>query len=137
MIRTFIATALAAFIIASPASAQAADIGSVAGDWRNAKNTVHIRAYPCGSKVCGVVVWAAPKAEADARRGGTTQLKGTQVFREFVPEGGGSWKGKVYVPDLARTFSGKLRVTADDKLVGKGCVLGGLICKSTTWLRVS
>ena len=110
---------------------------TLSGDWRNMKNTVHIRAYPCGDAVCGTVIWASPKAEASAREKGSDRLEGTQIFREFRPTGDGGYTGRVYVPTMGRTFAGKLRVTSDDKLVGKGCVLGGLFCKSTTWLRLN
>ncbi len=117
---------------APPATGQA-----ISGEWRNVKNTVHIRAYPCGDAVCGTVIWASPKAQASAREKGTERLEGTQIFREFRPTGDGGYTGKVFVPTVGRTFAGKLRVTPDDKLVGKGCVLGGLFCKSTTWLRLN
>ncbi len=120
---------------AAAQSAPPADPG-LAGDWRNTKNTVHIRAYPCGDAMCGTVIWASPAAEAKARDKGSDRLEGTQIFREFRPAGGGDYTGKLFVPTVGRTFAGKLKVTPDNKLVGKGCVLGGLFCKSTTWLRI-
>ena len=129
-----IVVALASVLVAA-APAQTS-IGRVQGEWRNAKNSVHIRTYACGDQICGVISWANEKAEADARRGGTQQLRGTQVFREFRATGDGGYKGKVFVPDLNRVFSGQLRVSGQDTLIGKGCILGGLICKSTTWLRI-
>ncbi|HWK37199.1 DUF2147 domain-containing protein [Sphingomonas sp.] len=130
-----IAVAALATLAAAPGGAQST-IGPVQGEWRNGRNTVHIRTYPCGDQVCGVVSWADATAEADARRGGTQQLRGTQIFREFRPVGDGSYKGRVFVPDLNSTFSGRLTVTPDGKLLGKGCLIGGLFCKTTTWLRV-
>jgi uncharacterized protein (DUF2147 family) len=132
----FAAATLAMLVAAAPSGARALDIGAVAGEWRNEKNTVHIRTQPCGDQVCGTVSWANEKAEADARRGGTQQLRGTQIFRGFRAVGDGSYKGRVFVPDLNATFSGRLTVTADDKLLGKGCLIGGFFCKTTTWTRV-
>ncbi|MFD1787066.1 DUF2147 domain-containing protein [Sphingomonas floccifaciens] len=128
--------ALLAALILSPLAAHAAPAQSLAGDWRNAKNTVHIRAYPCGDAVCGTVIWASPSAEAKARDKGADKLAGTQIFREFRPTGDGGYTGKLFVPTVGRTFSGRLKITPDDKLVGKGCVIGGLFCKSTTWVRL-
>ncbi|MBM3927411.1 MAG: DUF2147 domain-containing protein [Sphingomonadales bacterium] len=125
-------------LIAVPVTATPAATGqTLNGKWRNAKNTVHIRAYPCGDAICGTVIWASPKAQASAREKGTERLEGTQIFREFRPTGDGGYTGKVFVPTVGRTFAGRLRVTADDTLVGKGCVLGGLFCRSTTWLRLN
>ncbi len=130
------AAVLGAVALSLPVQASPAGGPSLSGEWRNAKNTVHIRAYPCGDAVCGTVIWASPSAEAKARDKGAGKLEGTQIFREFRPTGGGDYTGRVFVPTVGRTFSGKLRVTPDDKLVGKGCVLGGLFCKSTVWVRL-
>lgn len=142
MLRVMAAGVLAAIPAMPALPAQAAvappriDLGSVQGAWRNQKNTVHIRTYACGEEVCGEVTWATPEAEQDARRGGTQQLRGTQIFREFRPVGDGGYRGKVFVPDMNRTFAGHLSVTPDDKLQGKGCILGGLICKTSIWVRL-
>ena len=138
-LRKGIAVAVAAAaMLTAPAFAGAPrmNIGALQGEWRNNHNTVHIRTYVCGDQVCGVVTWASDKAQEDAQRGGTEQLRGTQIFREFRPAGDGGYKGKVFVPDLNSTFAGRLSVTPDDKLLGKGCILAGLICKTTTWVRV-
>lgn len=132
-----ISAAVLALGTAPAMAAPAAGGQTLSGEWRNVKNTVHIRAYPCGDAVCGTIIWASPKAQASAREKGTERLEGTQIFREFRPTGDGGYTGKVFVPTVGRTFAGKLRVTPDDKLVGKGCVLGGLFCKSTTWLRLN
>jgi uncharacterized protein (DUF2147 family) len=131
--RRIVAAVSAALAFAAPA--QAAD--SIEGVWRNGKDTVRIRTYTCGALICGQVIGASAKAQADAARGGTKQLLGTQVFREFRATGRSEYKGRVFVPDLNRTFAGTLRVGDDGRLLGKGCILGGLICKTTAWTRVS
>jgi len=38
-------------------------------------------------------------------------------------------------PSIPRTYSG-LVIRDGDTLVTKGCILGGLICKSESWTRV-
>ena len=75
------------------------------GVWRNPSNSVHVRAEPCGARMCGVVVWASDKAKADAARGGTPQLIGARLFRDFRQEKPGVWRGRVFVPDINKTFS--------------------------------
>ena len=107
----------------------------VASEWRNPGNSVHIRITPCGERMCGTVIWASEKAKADARKGGTEKLVGADLFREFRQVGPGSYKGRVFVPDMNRTFSGHMRIEGDS-MIGKGCVLG-FICKSQTWTRIS
>ncbi len=131
--RTLTLALVAALTLPAPALAAP---GGIEGLWRNGRDSVRIRTHACGTAICATVVQADAKAQADAARGGTPKLVGTQVFRNFQPSRKGVWKGRVYVPDLDRTFSGVLSVAPDDRLVGKGCILGGLICKSTAWYRV-
>ena len=50
---------------------------------RNPSNSVHVRIHQCGKSRCGTVVWANAKAKADSARGGTPNLVGTELFREF------------------------------------------------------
>lgn len=104
--------------------------------WRNPKDSVHVRMHACGEAMCGTVIWASDKAMADARRGGHANLVGMELFRNFKRDAKDVWHGKVFVPDINKTFSGTLQRTDDNTLAGKGCVLGGLICKAQTWIRV-
>ena len=92
---------------------------------------------PCGGdRMCGTVIWASDKAKADARRGGTNQLIGANLFRDFRRVGPGAYKGRVFVPDINRTFAGQMRVDGDS-MIGKGCVLAGILCKQQVWKRIS
>jgi len=45
------------------------------------------------------------------------------------------WRGQVYNADDGRTYSGYLTMSGPDALELKGCVLGGIICRSETWTR--
>lgn len=118
-----------------PSSAPAADRSF--GVWKNPSGSVQVRAEPCGDKMCGTVVWASDKAKADAAKGGTADLIGLQLFRGFVLEKPGVWRGKVFVPDIAKTFSGTVSVVNKDTLKGAGCLLGRFGCKSQLWTRIS
>ncbi len=106
------------------------------GIWRDPQNSVHVRGQPCGERMCGVVVWANAKAKEEARRGGTKELEGLILFRGFVRENNGQWRGKVFVPYIGKTFSGIVTQLKDGRLKGKGCLAGGIICKSQVWSRV-
>ena len=59
---------------------------------RNPSNSVHVRVHPCGKSRCGTVVWANDKAKADSARGGTRNLVGTELFREFSEVSPKVWK---------------------------------------------
>lgn len=131
----FRAVALALMPVAMVGGASAAP-GDSFGIWRNPGDSVHIRAERCGQAMCGTVVWASDKARADARRGGTDPLVGTQLFRDFRPEKPNVWRGRVFVPDIGKTFSGTVRLIDPDHLEGKGCLIGGIGCRSQVWTRL-
>lgn len=136
MLRRFGSAALGmalALSLALPATAQQS--GHL-GVWRNPKNTVHVDIRPCGYGICGVVIWASPEAIEAARKGGSVDLIGQQLFRDFVEEKPGVWRGKVFVPDKNRTFSGSATLTASGALQARGCIIAGVLCRSQLWKRV-
>ena len=136
MIRRTLISALIVAVagLAAPASANAQD--AIYGVWRNPKNSVHIDIQPCGEYLCGRVVWANAHAREDARKGGTKELIGSQLLRNFVPGKSGAWKGKVFVPDLNVTVSGTAELIDPNTLKARGCFFAGLGCKSQNWKRV-
>jgi uncharacterized protein (DUF2147 family) len=103
---------------------------------RNPSNSVHVRIHPCGKSRCGTVVWANDKAKTDSARGGTKNLVGTELFREFREVSPKVWKGKVFVPDLNKVFTGTGNVKDQNTVVARGCLFAGIGCKSQTWTRV-
>jgi uncharacterized protein (DUF2147 family) len=105
--------------------------------WQNPSNSVHVRVHDCGTSRCGTVVWANDKAKADSARGGTPNLVGTELFRDFKEVSPKLWKGKVFVPDLNGTFSGTGTVVDANTIIAKGCAVGNIGCKSQTWTRVA
>jgi len=136
LIRLFTLGALAAAVglaVSTPASAQGD--GSINGVWRNPKNSVHVEIKPCPAGACGYVVWATEKAKADAREGGTKQLIGLQLLQDFTQDKSGTWRGKVFVPDLNRTFTGSADLANPTTLKAKGCFL--ILCKAQTWTRIT
>ncbi|MCL6679898.1 DUF2147 domain-containing protein [Sphingomonas sp. RG327] len=103
---------------------------------RNPSNSVHVRIHPCGKTRCGTVVWANDKAKADSARGGTPNLVGTELFREFREVSPKVWKGKVFVPDLNKVLTGTGTVQDENTVVARGCLFAGIGCKSQKWTRV-
>lgn len=125
---------LAAFTTVAPAYAGQDD--AVVGTWRNMRNTMHIQMYRCGPSICGKVAWASDEAVADARRGGTGNLIGTEIFRNFQQDDRGNWSGRVFVPDLNKTFSGTMVVVDRNTLKGSGCLIGHILCKAKVLVRI-
>lgn len=106
------------------------------GIWRNPKNSVHIRVIQCGDRMCGKVIWANEKAQADAAKGSDTPLVGSTLFQGFTQEKPGIWRGKVYVPDIGKTFSGTISVIDSHHMEGRGCLLRNIGCKSQIWTKI-
>jgi uncharacterized protein (DUF2147 family) len=124
---------MTALAVAQVAGGTATDIEGV---WRNRRGTVQIRTLPCGDAICGDVIAASNEAIADTAKVQSAPLIGTRIFRDFHRLPDGRWQGRVYVPDLRRTFSGTIQVVAGERLEGRGCALAGLICRTKTWYRV-
>ncbi|MBO9547196.1 DUF2147 domain-containing protein [Caulobacter sp.] len=138
----FLKLALAAMTVALGMAAATApayaggDISRSYGVWRNPKNSVHLEIKDCGPSTCGVVVWASPKAEADARKSGTDTLIGKQLLRDFEAQNDGSLKGRVWVPTLKVTLVGSADIVDTKTMRAKGCVIGNFLCKSQLWTRI-
>ena len=63
-------------------------------------------------------------------------LVGTELFREFREVSPKVWKGKVFVPDLNKVFSGTGTIKDQNTIVARGCLIAGIGCKSQIWTRV-
>ncbi|MBC7520567.1 MAG: DUF2147 domain-containing protein [Sandarakinorhabdus sp.] len=142
------AVALAMIVTAAPAAAQtpaqakdpaaavaAMKDGAYLGTWQNPSGSVRIRASVCGDKVCGTIAFANDKAKADARRGGTDPLIGTQLFEEFTARGPREWRGRVFVPDMNRRVTGTATLETADTIRVNGCA-ARVICRNQVWTRV-
>jgi uncharacterized protein (DUF2147 family) len=123
---------LSALFAMASGPAQAADMGV----WRNPHDSVRVAIKDCGASTCGVVVYASPKAQADARKSGYDTLVGQQLLRDFEPDGKGNMRGRVFVPTLKVTLSGTAEFIDARTMKAKGCVLGRVLCKSQIWTRV-
>ncbi|MEM1196705.1 MAG: DUF2147 domain-containing protein [Pseudomonadota bacterium] len=132
-----IVAAVSLGLIAAPAWADDLSLDDL-GTWTNKSRSVQVQVTPCGEDVrCGTVVWANEKAKADAAKGGTEELVGTQMLRKFREGKKGAWKGKAFVADIGKEFSGTIRPLDYNTMEVKGCIAGGLICKKQIWTRVT
>ena len=116
------------------AAAQPAGAPSIYGVWLNHAGNVKVETKPCGQQLCGTIVWASPEALQKARAAGTDQLVGLQLLSGYRQKPNGEWEGKVFVPDLQRTFASRIYRLSADKIRISGCLLG-VICKYQTWTR--
>lgn len=126
--------------IAAAASGYAQSPGAsdpMLGTWTNPSNSIEVRTEYCGRNLCGVVTKASPTAVADARKAGVTDLIGQHLLQNFTRVDTHAWSGTAFVPDMNLHVSAHLVLVSDTQMKISGCELGGLICKSQQWTRVS
>ena len=132
-----LSSALLAMCIAAATAclAQAAQAADAKGVWLRDSGSSKVRIAPCGEALCGTIVWEKnPRNDVnnpdEAKR--SRPLVGTQVFFNMKPSSDGRWNGSAYNPEDGKTYSGSM-ILAGETLTTKGCVLGGLICRSVEW----
>ncbi|MES2987514.1 MAG: DUF2147 domain-containing protein [Pseudomonadota bacterium] len=116
---------------AAPAPAQ-----GLAGEWRNTNNTVHLRLQACSAAMCGKVTWAADQQRADAKKGSGKELVGSMLLHDLKQGSDGTWKGKVFIPDINTNASGSVTQVNNILIRVSGCTMLGLICKTQHWHRI-
>lgn len=114
-------------------AAQATPQASIEGQWRSPGGNSIIGVAPCGSSLCGTVIWASARAKQDARKA-TDQLVGTQILTG-LEQNGGSWQGRLFIPDKNMHVTAKIRLINEGQLKVAGCALGKSLCKSAVWTR--
>jgi len=111
------------------------DPASLTGHWKNPSGSVTVMIDSCGEAICGTVTAATEQAKADARRGGTENLIGTQIMQAFTPAGPGKYKGRLFIPDMNHRNKAELTMIGNGQLKVTGCAVGRMICKSQVWTR--
>lgn len=117
--------ALSAFLLTTGPSL--AD--DIFGTWLRDNGALQVKFEPCGDAICGNVVWIKPGSDSKAK-------VGQRLFFEMRPNGANSWTGKAASPDSGSVYSGKMSIEGTG-LNTSGCMVGGLICKSVNWKRIS
>ncbi|MDP5305700.1 DUF2147 domain-containing protein [Paracoccus spongiarum] len=123
-----IATAAAMLLAATAALAD-----PIEGVWQTQPDDgafAHVSIAPCGGAFCGVI----SRTFKDKAEYKSPNL-GRQIVIDMAPAGGGAYAGKVWRPANDKIYQGKASVSGD-RMSLSGCVAGGLICKSQTWVRV-
>ena len=108
---------------------------AIYGTWRNPKGSIDVRTAPCSGALCGQIVRANAKAMEDARKKGIDKLVGLQLLQDYHLKDD-VWAGRVYVPDMGRTFSSRIAMIGHDQIKISGCLVGGFLCKSQVWTRI-
>jgi len=98
------------------------------GLWMRHDGASKILLAPCGVALCGAIVWL--------RNPNSKAYVGQRVFAAMVRADQNSWTGQAFNPEDGRAYSGRM-VVSGKKMRTSGCVFGGLICKTVTWVRAN
>lgn len=123
--------------VTAPSIAAGSAAAAPTGDWLNPAGTVEVNTHSCGHALCGRVVWASPDAVGDARQGGTPNLVGTELLRDYHAVGPQRWQGTIFVPDMGKSFSSRIMELDPNSLQVSGCLIAGFICKKQVWHRAN
>jgi uncharacterized protein (DUF2147 family) len=123
----------APILLLALAAAQAPPRSSIEGYWKNPIGSAIIGIAPCGSVLCGRVVWASERGRREAAKG-APKVVGTSVLTGLHPAHG-RWTGTLFVPDDNIHVTAKLQPLGDRQLKLTGCGLMGLICRTQIWTR--
>ncbi len=117
--------------VLSAGTAWAAD--PAVGTWQTQVDDgayAHVKMTPCGGAVCGTIA----RTFNDAGEYKSENL-GKKLVIDMVPNGDGSYAGKVWRPSNGKIYIGKMSVSGKS-LKLSGCVAGGLICSKQSWTRL-
>ncbi|WP_291732470.1 DUF2147 domain-containing protein [Leisingera sp. F5] len=111
----------------------AAAADPVLGVWKTQPDDgsyAHIQMAKCGAAVCGKIARTF-NSEGEYK----SPNIGKTLVIDMVPNGDGSYEGKVWRPSNDKVYIGKMDM-AGNSLALRGCVAGGLICSKQTWTRI-
>jgi uncharacterized protein (DUF2147 family) len=97
------------------------------GAWQRGDGIATVKVAPCGKLICMTNTFIRPDV--------TDEKVGERL--EFSVKGSNkqSLTGTVLDPKTGKSYSAVVTISGD-QMTTKGCVLGGVICKSTEWTRI-
>jgi uncharacterized protein (DUF2147 family)/peptidoglycan/LPS O-acetylase OafA/YrhL len=129
--------------IALPALGAATPVGL----WYAEGGAAQVAIEPCGTELCGRVVWLRSPLDDDGcdlrdrhnpdptlhRR----HVMGLEVLQGLKPQPNGTWgSGSIYDPTTGNTYTCSLALDSDDRLRLRGYVGIPLLGRTTMWTRV-
>jgi uncharacterized protein (DUF2147 family) len=119
------------------------------GTWLTGDKKGKVKIVNCGGALCGNLVWVEEPMDPDTNKPKTDKhntdaskqtrpLVGIPIVLSMKPSGTADrWDGQVYNAEDGNTYSGSFIMTSATSAQLKGCVMGGLICKTQIWARTN
>jgi uncharacterized protein (DUF2147 family) len=146
--KTFRLTSVVVFSALALIAMKPAQAAEPFGTWLTGDAKGQVRMVNCGGALCGTLSWLKEPNDPDTKQPKTDKnnkdagkrsrpLLGVPIVINMKPSGTpDQWTGDVYNAEDGNTYSGSFALTGPNTAALKGCVMGGLICKSQTWTRV-
>jgi uncharacterized protein (DUF2147 family) len=101
--------------------------GSANGDWARDDGLIRTHIAACGEAICATNTWAKnPQGD---------EKVGDKLVMTLNATDPNHWTGSAFDPQRDRSYSMEMSV-AGDRLTTRGCVLGGILCRSVGWTRM-
>ena len=120
-----VALAFAVLLAASPVFAQ--DAAQVMGAWQRGDGIARVKVAPCGKVICMTNTYIRPDV--------TDEKVGERLEFDLNGANGAALTGTAFDPKSGKSFSTIVTVSSE-RMTTKGCILGGVICKTTEWTRI-
>lgn len=114
---------VAALLLAGPA-AIAQEAAEPNGVWMRDDGNARVEIAPCGDNLCATNLWIGDTSKGEE--------VGDRLVMSLEPQSENTLAGTAYDEKRDRTYSMTLQV-AQNGLVTRGCVLGGLLCRNVSW----
>lgn len=114
-----------AFSILFSAEAQAS-LEKMTGTWSRGDGLAAVRINKCGQAICAVNTWVKDPSQGEK--------VGDRLVMTVSPKADGKLSGTAFDPQRNLTYRIDISV-ADQSMKTRGCVLGGLLCKSVGWTK--
>ena len=102
--------------------------GGADGDWARDDGLIRSHIGVCGGAICATNIWAKnPEGN---------EKVGDRLVMTLNETATNHWTGSAFDPQRNRTYSMEMNVTGN-RMTTRGCVLGGLLCRSVGWTRMT
>lgn len=98
------------------------------GVWTREDGNARVRIAPCGVNICATNIWIGDTS------GG--ENVGDRLVLTVSEGSAGTLVGTAYDPQRNLTYSMEMTIDAR-QLKTRGCILGGMLCKSVFWSRAN
>ena len=124
--RAFGKSSLAAALLALTAGSALAE-PNPRGTWMRDDGNARVKIEPCGGDLCATNVWIKDTSGGEE--------VGDRLVMSVKPVDDNTLDGSAY--DAKRDMNFKIKIdVSDNSLTTRGCVVGGLLCKSMGWSKV-